>query len=419
MPRVHTTVIGAGQAGLAVSRCLTDHGVAHVVLERGSVGQRWRERRRQLRLLTPNWMSRLPEWTYDGGDPDGFMTMPEVAGFLARYADSFDAPVETGTTVTAVHRAGDGYRVRTDREEFTSHNVVVATGASDQPAVPGFARRLDPRIAQLTPATYRGPAALPGCGLAGGGLPGGVLVVGASASGVQIAAELRAAGREVVLAAGRHVRLPRGYRGRDIHHWLDRLGVLRRPVEPAAGAAPALSAQLVGSPERRDVDLATLQRAGVVLAGRLTGAGGTRVWFAGDLHRHAAEADRRLVRLLHRIDGYISDADRHAAAIPAAPVRPVLPGPVLRELDLVAAGIGTVVWATGYRRRYPWLQVPVLGPDGEIRHERGVTPAPGLYVIGLPLQSRRNSTFIDGVGHDAVSVTRHLTRRAYQPAILG
>jgi putative flavoprotein involved in K+ transport len=399
MRRTHTTIIGGGQAGLALSRCLADRGVEHLVLERGAVGERWRTRRRSLRLLTPNWMSRLPGWRYQGEDPDGFMTMPEVVGFLERYARSFGAPVETGTTVEAVHRAGGGYRIRTDRGEIASRNVVVATGACDVPSVPGFARHAHPDLVQLTPASYRGPERLP---------DGGVLVVGASASGAQVAAELRAAGRQVVLAVGRHARLPRTYRGRDIHHWLDRLGVLRKPAEPGAGSPPALSVQLVGSPERREVDLATLQRAGVVLAGRLTGIDGSRTRFAGDLYRHAADADRRLVRLLRRVDDHIAATDRVAAGVPAEPVRPVAAGPVIRELDLAAAGIGTVLWATGYRRRYPWLRVPVLRPDGEIRHRHGVTAAPGLYAIGLPLQSRRNSTFIDGVRHDALSITRQI-----------
>jgi putative flavoprotein involved in K+ transport len=410
MRRIDTTIVGGGQAGLALSRLLADHGVEHVVLERGSVGQRWRTRHRSLRLLTPNWMTRLPGWGYQGEDPDGFMTMPEVVDFLARYAGSFGAPVETGTTVEAVHRAGDGYRVHTDRGEIASRHVVIATGACDEPAIPDLARPAHPGPAQLTHASYRGPGQLP---------DGGVLVVGASAAGVQLAAELRAAGREVVLAVGRHVRLPRTYRGRDIHHWLDRLGALRKPVEPGAGAPPALSAQLLGSPERRDVDLATLQRAGVRLAGRLTGIDGSRARFAADLHRHTTDADRRLVRLLHRVDGHIAATDPATAAIPAEPVRPATPGPAIRELDLAAAGIGTVLWATGYRRRYRWLRVPVLRPDGELRHQRGVTPAPGLYAIGLPLQSRRNSTFIDGVRHDALSITRQITRHPHRrPAIL-
>src|SRR5690606_8862211 len=346
------------------------------------------------------WMSRLPGYRYQGEDPDGFMTMPEVADFLARYARSFDAPVQTGTTVAEASQVECGFRVRTDRGDLRSRHVVVATGACDVPRVPGFAARAHRGLTQVTPPRYRGPGHLP---------EGGVLVVGAGATGVQMAAELRAAGRRVVLAVGRHIRLPRTYRGQDIHRWLDLLGLLRRPARN--GAADGLSAQLVGSPERRDLDLGTLQRDGVLLTGRLLDLDGTRATFADDLPGHVAEADHRLARLLARIDAYILIRYRPDSLPPAEPVHPVMPAVAPRELDLAAAGITTIIWATGYRRRYPWLRVPVLRADGEIAHRRGVTAVPGLYALGLPLQSRRNSTFIDGVGHDA----RYLARRLAGP----
>ena len=273
MWRADTVVVGGGQAGLAMSRCLTEAGVDHVVLERGRVAQRWRdERRRSLRLLTPNWMSRLPGARYRGPDPDGFMTVPALVSFLQRYAEAIAAPVVHDTPVRTVRRTAGGYRVLTPDREIACRAVVVATGACQRPRVPAVAAGLHPAVASLTPDGYRDPAALPG---------GGVLVVGASATGVQLAAELRADGRDVVLAVGRHTRLPRTHRGRDIHAWLDRLGVLRRPLRDGAGRTEP-SAQLLGSPERREVDLATLQRAGIRLAGRLTGLDGTRAQFADD-----------------------------------------------------------------------------------------------------------------------------------------
>jgi putative flavoprotein involved in K+ transport len=241
-----------------------------------------------------------------------------------------------------------------------------------------------------------------------------VLVVGASASGVQLAAEFRTAGRDVILAVGRHTRLPRAYRGRDIHWWLDRLGVLRRPVGERGEARQDRhhsSAQLTGR-AGRDVDLGTLRRAGVTLVGRLVDIDGARARFAGDLPRDAADADDRLARLLSRIDEHIATAERDRAHAPGTRPPRVRPGDPLRELDLAAAGIGTIVWATGYRRSYPWLRVPVLDPDGELVHRGGVTPAPGLYALGLPLQSRVNSTFIDGVGHDAAAIAGHIARRS-------
>ena len=395
MWRTDTVVVGGGQAGLAMSRCLTQAGVDHVVLERGQVAQRWRdERRRSLRLLTPNWMSRLPGARYRGPDPDGFMTVPALVSFLQRYAEAIAAPVVHDTPVRAVRCTAGGYRVPPPDREIACRAVVVATGACQRPRVPAVAAGLHPAVASLTPDGYRDPAALPA---------GGVLVVGASATGVQLAAELRADGRDVVLAVGRHTRLPRTYRGRDIHAWLDRLGVLRRPLRDGAGRTEP-SAQLVGSPERREVDLATLQRAGIRLAGRLTGLDGTRARFADDLGHHLSAADDRLARLLARLDSLV-DGD---GAGPADPLRPATPAGAPRELDLAARGISTVVWATGYRRSYPWLQVPVLDAQGEIVHRGGVTPAPGLFVLGLPRQRKRNSTFLDGVGDDARFVAQAL-----------
>jgi putative flavoprotein involved in K+ transport len=394
MWRTDTVVVGAGQAGLAMSCCLTEAGIDHLVLERGRVAQRWRdERRRSLRLLTPNWMSRLPGARYDGPEPDGFMAVPALVAFLQHYARVIEAPVAHDTPVRAVRCAPGGYRVVTADREIACRAVVVATGACQQPRVPAVAAGLHPGVVSLTPDGYRDPATLPA---------GGVLVIGASATGVQLAAELRAAGREVVLAVGRHTRLPRTYRGRDIHAWLDLLGVLRRPVREGAGRAEP-SAQLVGSPERREVDLATLQRAGVRLAGRLSGVDGTRVGFADDLGHHTSAADERLARLLARIDAVAGPAPDAADSVPAA----VATG-APRELDLAARGISTVVWATGYRRSYPWLQVPVLDPKGEILHRGGLTPAPGLFVLGLPGQRKRNSTFLDGVGDDARFVAQAL-----------
>jgi putative flavoprotein involved in K+ transport len=222
-----------------------------------------------------------------------------------------------------------------------------------------------------------------------------------------------------VLAVGRHTRLPRTYRGVDIHRWLERLGLLRKPLAPVDGRHDHLhlqSAQLVGSPDRRDVDLPTLQRAGVALTGRLVGLEGARARFADDLSLHAGTADARLRRLLARIDAHIADGPLEAGDVPPGQVPPLQSLATPDELDLRQAGITGIVWATGYRRRYPWLRVPVLGPDGELVHEQGVTAAPGLYAVGLPPLSRRSSTFVDGVGEDARLVGDHLVAAARRRA---
>ena len=393
---VHTTsavVIGAGQAGLAVSSLLSAAGVDHVVLDRGRPAQRWRSQSwESLRLLTPNWLSRLPGWEYAGPDPTGFMTAGEVADHLTGYAAASRAPVVGATRVLSVRRTDRGYRVATTAGDWSARTVVVATGWCDQPHVPSFAAGLPASVLQLTPATYRRPSALP---------EGGVLVVGASASGAQLADELAAGERPVLLAVGSHTRLPRRYRGLDIMWWLDGMGALDRPVP--AGRLDAPSLQLAGRTDGRDVDLPALAGRGVTLAGRLSRVDGSRLVFADDLRASAAAADDRLGRLLARIDAYALAhglADEIDPAAPPARIRTA--GPT--EVDLRAAGIRTVVWATGYRRAYPWLHVPVLDAAGEIRHTLGSTAAPGLYVLGMRRQSRRNSSFLDGVRHDAATV---------------
>jgi len=387
MHAVETLIVGAGQAGLAVSRCLTGQGADHVVVERGRIAERWRSSRwDSLRLLTPNWMSRLPAWSYPGTDPDGYMAAPELVRYLEDYASSFTAPVHENTTVELVEAADGGLRVVTDQGTWLARNVVMATGTENRPYLPSAASGIDPEIHQLTAGRYRGPDQVPG---------GGVLVVGASASGVQIADELRRAGRPVVISVGRHARLPRCYQGRDILCWMDRAGVLGQTIDQvhdARSARRAPSMQLSG--RGRPVGLDALAAGGVRLAGRLVAADGQRLSFADDLPA---------------IEGYIARSGEGAG--PADPPAPFTApaGPV--RLDLRRAGISTVIWATGYQPAYPWLRVPVLDRHGQIAHSRGVTSVPGLYVLGLKFQYRRNSTFVDGVASDARFVATHLMMR--------
>jgi putative flavoprotein involved in K+ transport len=415
MRSAEAIVIGGGQAGLAMSRALRDRGIQHVVLERGRVAERWRsERWESLQMLTPRWMSRLPGWTYRGADPNGYMTRDELIDYLADYARSFQAPVECGVTVTSVARDGTGYRVKTTHGDWWAPEVVIATGHCDLPVVPSFGADLDERIVQIAPARYRRAELL---------REGGVLIVGASSTGVQLAAEIRATGRPVTLAVSRHTRLPRRYRGHDIMAWFDSMGLLNQAADQVpniASSRRAPSLQLVGSPDQRSIDLGTLQDLGVRLVGRASGADGPRMRFASDLAARVAVADRRMADQLASVDAHIRARgldDMLPAAEPMQPVRvPDTPG----ELNLTAEGIRTVIWATGFRRSYPWLRVPVLDARGEIRQLNGVTPAPGLYVIGQFFQTRRNSSFIDGVGVDARAIARHLehhlSRRAIETA---
>jgi putative flavoprotein involved in K+ transport len=403
----NTVVIGAGHAGLAVSRRLADRGIEHVVLERGRLGERWRTARwDSFRLLTPAWMMRLPGYAYGGEDGDAYLTAPELVGYLGDYARSFAAPVHEMTTVTRVSGDGTGYVVATDRGDWRSSNVVVATGYHSRAVIPALAAGLPPEVVQLNPASYRRPDLLP---------DGAVLVVGASASGVQIADELAQSGRDVVLAVGSHTRLPRRYRERDILWWLDQTGSMDRTIDDlpnpiAARREPSL--QLAGS--QRPVDLDALQARGVRLTGRLIEAEGGEARFADDLLATTTAAGARMNRVL-------ADIDRYAEAyVPGTPIAGSVPtiaataipvGPTPRRLNLDRAGIRTVIWATGFGPTYPWLAVPVLDQTGRIRHDRGVTAAPGLYAIGLRFQHRRNATFIDGARHDAAYVTDHLAVR--------
>jgi putative flavoprotein involved in K+ transport len=398
-------VIGGGHAGLAMSRCLAERAIDHVVLERGEVANSWRtERWDSLRLLTPNWQSRLPGYAHAGHDPGGFRTMPETVAFIAGYARAIAAPVRTHTTVNSVRRADDGYAILTDRGEWRSRAVVLATGACNVPLVPRVAEAVPLDVATLTPMQYRNPAQLD---------PGGVLVVGASATGVQIAEEIRASGRAVTLAVGEHIRMPRVYRGRDIQWWMDALGILDQrydEIDDHARARRVPSLQLAGSDDGRMLDLNSLTTAGVTLVGRLAGIRDGTALFSGSLANQAALSDLKMNRLLNAIDEWAArtgvDAD---VAAPArfAPTRIEASPPL--ALALGGRGpIRTVLWATGYRPDYSWLHVPVLDHKGRVRHDGGVVEAPGLYLMGEQFLRRRKSALIDGAGDDARELSVHL-----------
>jgi putative flavoprotein involved in K+ transport len=402
--RTTVVIIGAGQSGLAMSWWLARHSIDHVLLERGEVAHSWRtERWDSLRLLTPNWQSRLPGYAYEGDDADGFRTMPETIRFIARYAEVISAPVRTNTLVTRVRPDDGGYQVETDRGHWKCDALVLASGAFNIPVVPAVAESVPSAITMLTPNQYRNAQQLE---------DGGVLVVGASATGVQIADEIQRSGRPVTLAVGEHVRVPRSYRGRDIKWWMDATGLLDQrfdEIDDIVRARHVPSLQLAGYPDRRTIDLNSLSSIGVKMVGRLAGIRDGKAQFSGSLRNVCALADLKLNRLLDTIDTWASEneLDDDVALAQRLSATHVEENPPLL-LDFARGRIKTILWATGFRPDYSWLDVPVLDHKGLVRHHGGVAEAPGLYLMGLPFLRRRKSSLMDGVGDDARDLSEHL-----------
>jgi putative flavoprotein involved in K+ transport len=388
-----------------MSRCLTERSIDHVVLERGEVANSWRtERWDSLRLLTPNWQSRLPGFGYDGDDPDGYRTMPEIIDFLVRYAGVISAPVETNTRVTSLSAADGGFVVATDRGVWRCRTIVLATGACNVARVPAVAAAVPSGITTITSMDYRNPGQLDD--------DGAVLVVGASATGTQLADEIHRSGRPVTLSVGEHVRAPRVYRGKDIEWWMDVAGVHDErydEVDDIDRARRVPSLQLAGSPERRTLDLNALTGIGVKLVGRIAGIAEGKAQFSGSLHNKCAMADLKMNRLLGTIDEWATTngLDREVDAPHRPPPTEVESAPPLL-MDLKTGKIRTIVWATGYRPDYSWLHVPVLDRKGQVRHDGGVTAYPGMYLMGMQFLRRRKSALIDGAGDDARDLSDHL-----------
>jgi putative flavoprotein involved in K+ transport len=402
---VDVIVIGAGHSGLAMSHALSLRSIEHIVLERGEIANAWRtERWDSLRLLTPNWMSRLPGYCYQGEDPDGYMSVREVAEFVDGYAARTAAAVLTRTTVTAVAPAAGGYRVATDRGEWRCRAVVLATGAFNVPVVPRVASGVPSDVAQVTTQAYRNPAQLE---------EGGVLVVGASATGLQLAQEIQQSGRPVTLAVGEHVRMPRTYRGRDVQWWMLATGVLDQRIEDADDPARARrvpSPQLAGTTGRAMLDLNTVRRQGVEIVGRLAGVRDGRAQFSGSLRNVCALADLKMNRLLASFDEWAGQQgiDAEVGPIERFEATGVDSSPRL-GLEF-GRDVRTVVWATGFRPDYSWLEAPVFDRRGQLRHDRGVVDAPGLYVLGLPFLRRRKSSFMHGAEDDVRDLCAHLVQ---------
>ena len=401
-------VVGGGQAGLAMSEHLGRGGVPHLVLERSRIGERWHsERWDSLVANGPAWHDRFPGLEFFDVDPDGFASKEQVADYFVAYAEKIGAPVRCGVEVTSVHRnvRRPGFRVDTTDGTIDARFVVAATGPFQRPVVP----RIVPDGAvplQIHSSAYRNPTQLP---------DGAVLVVGAGSSGVQIADELRQSGRRVYLSVGPHDRPPRRYRGRDFCWWLGVLG--KWDAETPPQGAEHVTIAVSGAHGGHTVDFRDLAAGGIHLAGRTASFDGGRLRFSPDLGENIANGDAGYLSLLDEADAYVArnglDLPEEPEAHNLGPTPDCVTNPLL-ELDLADAGVTTIVWATGFATDYSWLQVDALDDSGKPSHRRGVSSEPGVYFLGLPWLSRRGSSFIWGVWHDAKHVADHIaTQRRY------
>ncbi|MEM7404297.1 MAG: NAD(P)/FAD-dependent oxidoreductase [Pseudomonadota bacterium] len=405
--RTDTVVVGGGQAGLAMSEHLSLCGVPHVVLERHRIAERWRsERWDSLVANGPAWHDRFPSFEFADFDPEGFPGKETVADYFVAYAEQIRAPIRCGVEVTAVRRQDlrRGFLVETSDGLIEADHVVAATGPFQVPVKPDLIPD-NAGIHQLHSSAYKNPSQLP---------DGAVLVVGAGSSGAQIADDLRRAGRQVYLSVGLHDRPPRRYRGRDYVWWLGVLG--KWDVQSVPGAEHVTIA-VSGVDGGSTVDFRHLAAKGIALVGTTHRFADGVVGFAGDLASNIERGDANYLSVLDEADAYVErnglDLPEDAQARVIDPAPPCMTDPLL-ELDLAAADVTTVLWATGFTVDFGWLEADVLDERGWPRHQRGVSPEPGIYFLGLPWQSRRASSFIWGVWHDARFVADHInTQRAY------
>lgn len=397
MEHFPTLIIGAGQCGLAMSSELSSRGVEHAILERGQVGNSWRTQRwDSLKLLTPNWMNRLPGTHHAVDARDQYYSVAELCQQFDSSMRAIDAPVRTGIAVRRVSRRQRGYLIETNRGNYSADNVVMANGACAMAKKPAFAADLPSDIKQITPLSYKRPDDLP---------KGGVLVVGASATGVQLAREAQRSGRQVMLATSGHTRVPRTYRGQDIFTWLALLGLMDArfdEVDDLDRLRRTPSLQLVADEE---IDLNLLQEEGVEAVGRYAAQCGDTAYFSGGLANQCTSADLKMHRLLTAIDTWLEEAGLSMLFPPAVEITPTrIPGAARLSVDLIKEGVETVLWATGFEPDFSWLDLPVFDRKGRLIHDGGYV-APGLFALGLPYMRTRKSTFINGAASDAAAIT--------------
>lgn len=407
--RTETVIIGAGQAGLTMSWWLQQAGVEHVLVDRRTtLGGGWQDRWDAFRLVSPNWTSSFPGYRYEGADPHGFMPRDEIAGRVRDYATVIGAPVVTGTEVTRLAPGADGgFTLETSNGPVEATNVIVAAGSFHTPRIPPHAERLPRRLFQVHSSKYRSEGALP---------PGAVLVVGSGQSGVQLAEELHEAGRQVILSVGSAGRVPRRYRGLDIFRYLggceihgEELGVElpKREELPDPALRFAANPHVSGHGGGHDTNLRQFAAEGMTLIGRIEGVDGEKLSIATDLEKNLAWADNFFdLRVRELADAYLAKAGFNQPPDDREPFD--FDPPVLDELDLAAAGVNSVLWTTGFRPNFGWIDMPIFDVVGYPLQERGVTEVPGLYFLGLMWQYNQGSATLFGVNEDAHYLARHM-----------
>jgi putative flavoprotein involved in K+ transport len=409
--QVEVVIIGGGQAGLALSYCLTQQGRTHLVLEQGQAGETWRSARwDSFTLNTPNWMTQLPGFAYEGDDPDGFLPRQDIVDYLERYAASFDAPLHCGARVTAVRERprGDGYLVETPQMTFAARSVVLATGAFPKAKLPAASAALSDDIYQIHTSEYRNPQILPS---------GAVLVVGTGQSGCQIAEDLHESGRQVYLSTSGCGRVPRRYRGKDTTWWLARLGFYDRTLDqlPSPTAKFACNPHVSGTQGGHDINLRQFARQGMTLLGHVQTAQGKQLLLAPDLEENLAKADAFAAQISQGIDEYITKFGMEVAANGSttgkAPSNGAMPTKPILTLDVRLAGISTIIWASGYKLDFSWVHIPVFDQAGYPVHRRGITAYPGLYFLGLHWLYKTKSALLFGIGEDAAFIASAITNR--------
>ncbi len=409
---VETLIIGGGQAGLAMSHMLGRRGRPHLVLERGRIAERWRsERWDGLKFQFPNWSVSLPDCPFPHSDPDGFATSGQIVDYIDAYARQIKAPVRCGVAVTALHgdESGKGFVARTSAGPIRATNVVIATGPYQRPVFPDLPLG-DCGLFQVHASAYKQPDQLP---------TGAVLIVGSGASGAQIAEELVRAGRRVYLSVGRHKRMPRRYRGRDLIWWLGAMGLDQTPVEKRG--PDATLPLITGAYGGHTIDFRKFAAQGIVLLGRLQAAREGVLHFADDLGQSLEYGDAAYADFLDKVDRFVEQNGGSLSAEPEARARhrdPPCVAEPLCQLDKDVVGLSSVIWATGYKFDFSWIDLPVLDADGRPKHNHGIAPVPRIYFLGLPWLSRMNSSFLSGVGDDAARLADCIERAANQGSIV-